>query len=205
MVTDKSQLESALAFASKPEYLSVLLSILRQNDYSMKIALDLSKAQSTIAEELKELNRTGLIESSTRRKAHKYRLNWEVLFSAIHEIIQKEFKDPIEESVLPQDFFRHYLEMYAAKVKKSNGIGKNLSEVVFSFYDTINALDQLGRQRLISTLTNKEGKRLSVFAKEFCARVNSIEIAALEAIIATPPKSGQTNEKRPISQTLKEA
>ncbi len=162
------------------EYTNVLLSLLRGNTYSSSISKDLGKAQPTITEELKTLEKDGAISRLKRDNAQRYELNWPRVFEIVCEEIEKISsctRSEIDPN-FPELFVTTFLTYYA----KISGSAKDrsLGDILSSLLQTLTLVDEK-QSRLLKTifrLTDKEINNLLKSARMLSIKANSIVLLA---------------------------
>jgi len=141
--------KNARIFAEKEEYVQVLLSIARGNLYSSKIGLDLGKAQSTVAEQLQELEKCGMIFKEKRTKAQEYQISsqlYQFQIKYLQELLASNrvtIKLGRIREIFPEDLCMGLLFDYAKILPKGRASEvsrlpkKKLIEIVVSFLQAI--------------------------------------------------------------------
>jgi hypothetical protein len=132
---------SSFTSLEKPEYLEVLLSLLRGNSYSSSISKDLGKAQPTVSEELKALEAEGIISKVKRTKAQSFAVNEERLVEIIFEELEVICSIPRIEisSNFPKTIMIDFLTTYA----NLPGIpqSRSIKDIFSSFVLTLSLLN----------------------------------------------------------------
>lgn len=130
---------------------------MQNKNYSSIIARTLNKKQSTITEQLKDLEKVNLIEPLKRTKSQKYQINWTLILRVFYDIIKEVLINRKEyfvdrdiekidqvgvEIIIPQELIIEFLKNYFSTLSDVGGKRKSFDELVFSFFLALNKLDE---------------------------------------------------------------
>lgn len=185
-----------------PTYVAILLCIINGENYAMAISKTLEKRQPTVTEQLKELERVGLIKALKRRKAQCYEVNWDLLLdvfygavSGILELREKYLahgwkrelaliKKVNLQGIIPKALVEVFLKEYFTTFLAVGGKAKGFDEIIFSFFAAIYRLSKSKLRKLAVSAGIDEKVLLAVaHAAEF--ELYGTEIVALENVLDT--------------------
>lgn len=150
-------MEASDLILEKPHYQDILFCIMQNKNYSSIIARTLNKKQSTITEQLKDLEKVNLIEPLKRTKSQKYKINWTLILRVFYDIIKEVLINRKEyfvdrdiekidqvgvEIIIPQELIIEFLKNYFSTLSDVGGKRKSFDELVFSFFLALNKLDE---------------------------------------------------------------
>ena len=177
----------------KPAYTEVLLSIISGKNYATSIAKCLGKKQPTVTEQLKELEKAGLIKPSKRERSQKYEVKWDILLQVFYEIVNEVFKERKEyltkaeikrieniglKRVVPPALVKVFLKEYFSTLMDLGGKKKGFDEIVFSFFGALNNLEKRYWRKLIDKF-EIDDKSLSILANLMEFEISGIEQTTL--------------------------
>jgi len=189
--------DEIMEILENPTYIGLLLCIVSGKNYSMAISRTLKKKQPTVTEQLRHLEKAGLIRSLKRKKAQCYEINWELLFSAFYNIVKdlldlreenfskedikvaKQIKERYLHEIVPQDLFKGFLKEYFSALQELGGKRKGFSEIVLAFLSAIDELKEPSWKKLC------KGFRIDQNSLSFLALVAKFEMQAVEYIALT--------------------
>jgi hypothetical protein len=180
-----------------PTYVELLLCIIRGKNYSMAISRTLEKKQPTVTEQLRHLEKAGLIQPLKRKKAQCYDVEWDLLFSVFYHIVRnlldlgedyfsredietaKQIGERYLHEIVPQDLFKGFLKEYFYVLREHRGKKKGFYEIVLAFLSAINELNESDWKKL--------GKSFRIDRKSlsFLASVAGFEMHAVEHVALT--------------------
>src|SRR5579862_3835723 len=106
----------------KPEYVNVLLSMLRGKRYSTAIAKDLGRSQSTVVEELYQLQKSGIILKEERTKAQEYSIASSTVYMLVIERLRRllnsirvQLKQDRIKEIFPTEMHWRFLTNYSQR------------------------------------------------------------------------------------------
>ncbi|WP_456330731.1 ArsR family transcriptional regulator [Archaeoglobus sp.] len=188
-------LDKILDVLERPAYVDVLLSIVSGKNYATSIAKVLGKKQPTVTEQLRELEKLGLIRPIRRDKSKKYEINWELLldvfYTTVREIIclreeflfsgKKRFTSMSREElekVIPPDFIKRFLKEYFETLIEIGGKRKGFDEVIFCFFNALENLEKEEWEKLVKKF-NLDEKAISEIANLISFELSAVEQVAL--------------------------
>jgi hypothetical protein len=191
--------EEAYGLLRSPTYMEILLCIIRGRNYAMAISKELRKRQPTVTEQLKELERVGLVKALKRTQAQSYEVNWDMLLSLLYDIMElmletrKEYMNLskneralIEKTslhgIVPKDFFEGFLVEYLPTYTSFAVKAKGFDEIIFSFFGAIDRMDPSQLKRLTRSFRINE-EILSIVARAVGFELYGTELTALQGLI----------------------
>jgi DNA-binding transcriptional ArsR family regulator len=180
-----------------PTYVEILLCLINGKNYAMAIARTLKKRQPTVTEQLKELERVGLIKALKRRKAQYYEVNWDLLFDIFYKVangileLREEYFSKKElalikrtnlQGLIPKDLLDGFLREYFAAYESIGGKTKGFDEIIYSFFGAISRLDK-PRLRKLTARFRIDEKTLSAIALVVGFELYGTELVALQFFV----------------------
>ncbi len=195
----QTNLDNVLDILERPAYLEVLLSIISGKNYATSIAKVLKKKQPTVTEQLKELEKAGLIKPVRRDKSKKYEVNWSsllnVFYTTVNEIIH--IREPFLFSgktrltsmsindlkkVIPPDLIKYFLKEYFETLIDLGGKRKGFDEIIFCFFNALENLEDKEWKKLVKKF-NLDEKIVSEIANLVSFELSAVEQVALMNMI----------------------
>ncbi len=176
-----------------PTYVEVLLCIISGKNYATAISRILKKKQPTVTEQIKQLERAGLIKPLKRRKAQKYEVDWglllDVFYNVVRDVIKlreeflesedlKEIERTNLQEIIPKALVEGFLKEYFDTLRELGGKRKGFDEIIFSFFSAMNKLDKFNWKRLVKSF-RIDKKILADIANALEFEIYGIEQTAL--------------------------
>ena len=176
-----------------PTYLETYLLVGAGTNYASAIAKKLRKKQPTVTEQLKVLQRTGLIRPLEREKSQRFSVDWDPVIAAFSLVamdvlthrdrgdggrLLSRVKEAKLEKLLPEELLRRFLVEYISVYLDVGGKRKGLQELIFSFFRGIGDVDRKEWNDLVR-MFHLDGKLLSEVAFAVAIEVSITEQTAL--------------------------
>ncbi|HLH45202.1 MAG TPA: hypothetical protein VKV31_00295 [bacterium] len=160
-------MEATLELLEKPACIEVLFCIISSKNYAATIVRELKKKQPTVTEQLKELEKVGLIKPLQREKSQKYKVNWDLLLWVFYDVINEAFEDSMVrcllitkkemnrikeigvERIVPPPLIKTFLQEYFTAFKELGGKRKEFDEIIFSFLAALSNLRKISWRKLV--------------------------------------------------------
>ena len=193
----EEEMDQIFDLLEKPAYTGVLLCIIGGKNYATSIAKHLGKKQPTVTEQLKELEKLGLIKPLKREKSQRYEVNWDILLHTFYDIINEvldersEYIAPREikriekiglEKIVPPELLKIFLKEYFLTLMDIGGKKKGFDEIVFSFFAALNNLNKRQWRKLIKKFEVDE-KSLLTLANLMEFEISGVELTALQTYL----------------------
>jgi len=192
-------METVLELLEKPAYTEILLCIISGKNYATAIAKELKKKQPTVTEQLKELEKVGLIKPLQREKSQKYEVNWDMLLRVFYDVVDEAleasrargFVDKKEmgkireigiENIIPPSLIKTFLQEYFVTFKEFVSKRKGFDEIIFSFFAALNNLRKTSWRKLVKKFGVDE-ESLATLANLMEFEISGIEQVALETYL----------------------
>ena len=178
---------------SSPIYTELLLCIASGKNYASSIARFLGKRQSTVTEQLKELEGAGLIESRRNGATVKYYIKWGLLAKHARLFIRDILKErgehyspdkikKLKENlavILPTSFLRSFFKEYSKHLSTVGGVKKSFTELILAMLYAILQLDKAKFEALAKRF-NINPRDLSDLASIVGIETHVVELSALD-------------------------
>lgn len=207
----KDKLDVISDMLEKPTYAEVLLCIIGGKNYATSIARHLGKKQPTVTEQLKELEKVGLIEPLKREKSQKYEVNWNILLQIFYEIVNEVFNERKEyltkgeikriekiglKKIVSPVLIKVFLKEYFSTLMDIGGKRKGFDAIVFSFFGALNNLEKRHWRKLVKEF-GIDKKSLSILANLMEFEISGVELTALETYLTFSRKGGGSGKPLP--------
>ena len=195
-------MDDVLQLLENSTFVEILLCIISGKDYATAIARVLKKRQPTVTEQLKQLERVGLIKALKRRKAQKYEVDWDLLLDVFYDVVEdvielrreylasdelRKIEQTNLQGIIPRGLVKGFLKEYFDTLIDLGGKKKGFDEIIFSFFSAINRLDERDWKRLVRSFKIDE-TIFSVIANAVEFEIYGVEQTALATFLQFPVK-----------------
>lgn len=197
MAKKKVSYDYAYELLESLTYTRLLLCIASGRNYATAIARHLRKSQSTVTEQLKELEKSGLITPYEREKALKYAINWDMLTDITYDIVKRILREREEylrkkdvekireqgiQNIVSKKLLKDFLKEYYNTLLAVGGRVKNFYELIFSLFSAITKLEEEVLKNLAAKY-DVEKDVLLTLSEIIAYEIDSIEQVALATLV----------------------